>query len=120
MVDINFGTGAVKITPAHDHNDYDCGKRHGLSFVEMMDDDGNVTDVCPQFRVGWSCDTHVIIGYHLHCLESKGQLFTKCLTSVWSVWKGITCNSTHSGHEAVPREDSCAGGTKGEGSVSGH
>ena len=52
MVDRNFGTGAVKITPAHDHNDYDCGKRHGLPFVDMMDDEGNITDVCPQFKVG--------------------------------------------------------------------
>lgn len=54
MVDMEFGTGAVKITPAHDHNDYDCGKRHDLPFIEMMDDEGNVTDVCPQFKV-YSC-----------------------------------------------------------------
>ncbi len=52
MVEMGFGTGAVKITPAHDHNDYQCGKRHNLPFVEMMDDDGNITDVCPQFKVG--------------------------------------------------------------------
>lgn len=52
MVDRNFGTGAVKITPAHDHNDYDCGQRHGLPLVDMMDDEGNITDVCPQFKVG--------------------------------------------------------------------
>ena len=51
MVDVAFGTGAVKITPAHDHNDYDCGVRHGLPFVEMMDDNGVITDVCPQFQV---------------------------------------------------------------------
>lgn len=30
LVDMNYGTGAVKITPAHDHNDYACGKRNGL------------------------------------------------------------------------------------------
>ena len=52
MVDRTFGTGAVKITPAHDHNDYDCGQRHGLPLVHMMDDEGNITDVCPQFKVG--------------------------------------------------------------------
>ncbi len=50
MVDIGFGTGAVKITPAHDHNDYDCGKRHSLPFVQMIDDEGNIT-VCDQFKV---------------------------------------------------------------------
>lgn len=51
MVDMAFGTGAVKITPAHDHNDYDCGTRHNLPFVEMMDDNGVITDVCPRFQV---------------------------------------------------------------------
>ncbi len=50
MVDMEFGTGAVKITPAHDHNDYECGKRHSLPFVEMIDDKGNIT-VSEQFKV---------------------------------------------------------------------
>ena len=36
-VDMNFGTGAVKVTPAHDFADYDLGKRHRLPFVEVMD-----------------------------------------------------------------------------------
>ena len=52
FVDINFGTGAVKITPAHDHNDYECGKRHKLPFIEMINDEGNIIDVCSQFKVG--------------------------------------------------------------------
>merc|ERR1719419_1911500 len=30
LVDMSFGTGVVKITPAHDHNDFECGKRHHL------------------------------------------------------------------------------------------
>ena len=51
MVEMEFGTGAVKITPAHDHNDYACGKRHDLPFIDMMNDDGNITDVAPQFKV---------------------------------------------------------------------
>ena len=51
FVDITFGTGAVKVTPAHDHNDYEVGKRHKLPFVEIMDDVGCITDVCPQFKV---------------------------------------------------------------------
>ena len=49
---MDFGTGAVKITPAHDHNDYECGKRNGLEFVEMINDEGFITNVCPQFKVG--------------------------------------------------------------------
>lgn len=46
MVDMNFGTGAVKITPAHDHNDYECGKRHSLPLVTIIDDNGNMTEAC--------------------------------------------------------------------------
>lgn len=37
---MEFGTGAVKITPAHDQNDYEVGKRHGLEFINIMNDDG--------------------------------------------------------------------------------
>eukprot|EP00794_Sanderia_malayensis_P015714 gene15714-17299_t len=44
-VDPEFGTGAVKITPAHDHNDFEIGKRHDLSFIQMMDEGGLVKDV---------------------------------------------------------------------------
>ncbi|CAB4067286.1 VARS [Lepeophtheirus salmonis] len=38
----DFGTGAVKITPAHDPNDYDCGKRNKLAFITIFNDDGMV------------------------------------------------------------------------------
>lgn len=37
---MEFGTGAVKITPAHDQNDYEVGKRHNLEFINIMNDDG--------------------------------------------------------------------------------
>ncbi|KAF9050760.1 valine-tRNA ligase [Hymenopellis radicata] len=40
MVDMEFGTGAVKITPAHDPNDYEVGMRHKLEFINIMNDDG--------------------------------------------------------------------------------
>lgn len=36
LVDMNFGTGAVKITPAHDPNDFECGKRHNLEFIKWV------------------------------------------------------------------------------------
>jgi valyl-tRNA synthetase len=39
-VDMTFGTGAVKITPAHDPNDYEVGVRHGLEFINILNDDG--------------------------------------------------------------------------------
>ena len=49
FVEKDFGTGAVKITPAHDPNDYDCGKRNKLQFITIFTDDGNVTSNCGQF-----------------------------------------------------------------------
>ncbi|XP_067129943.1 valine--tRNA ligase [Centruroides vittatus] len=49
FVDPNFGTGAVKITPAHDHNDYEVGKRHNLPFINILDDGGIITNNCGQF-----------------------------------------------------------------------
>jgi valyl-tRNA synthetase len=42
LVDMKFGTGAVKVTPAHDPNDFECGKRNGLQFIKMLDEDGRV------------------------------------------------------------------------------
>ncbi|KAI1795245.1 tRNA synthetases class I-domain-containing protein [Ganoderma leucocontextum] len=43
-VDMAFGTGAVKITPAHDQNDYEVGQRHGLEFINVMNDDGTFNE----------------------------------------------------------------------------
>ncbi|XP_068633756.1 valine--tRNA ligase isoform X2 [Battus philenor] len=48
-VDMNFGTGAVKITPAHDPNDYEIGKRHNLPFITIFDDEGVMLDNCGPF-----------------------------------------------------------------------
>jgi len=48
-VDMTFGTGAVKITPAHDPNDYECGKRHSLPFLTIFTDDGLVSPGCGKF-----------------------------------------------------------------------
>lgn len=45
-VEMEFGTGAVKITPAHDQNDYNTGKRHNLEFVNILTDDGLLNDNC--------------------------------------------------------------------------
>ncbi len=42
-VDRAFGSGAVKVTPAHDPNDFEVGRRHGLEQVVVIDEDGNMT-----------------------------------------------------------------------------
>ncbi len=43
-VDIEFGTGALKITPAHDTNDYEIGQRHHLQIIDSLDDSGNLNE----------------------------------------------------------------------------
>ncbi|WP_106914872.1 valine--tRNA ligase [Chryseobacterium aurantiacum] len=43
-VDIEFGTGALKITPAHDINDYEIGQKHQLKMIDALDDDGNLNE----------------------------------------------------------------------------
>ncbi len=48
-VDMTYGTGAVKITPAHDPNDFDIGQRHHLETRQVIDYDGKMINVPPQF-----------------------------------------------------------------------
>jgi valyl-tRNA synthetase len=51
-----FGTGAVKITPAHDPNDFEVGQRHNLEPIQVIDFDGRMINVPPQFA-GLDVDT---------------------------------------------------------------
>jgi valyl-tRNA synthetase len=48
-VDPNFGTGAVKVTPAHDPNDFEIGQRAGLPMLTIMDDEGRIVDTGTEF-----------------------------------------------------------------------
>ncbi len=48
-VDAEYGTGAVKITPAHDPNDFEIGKRHNLGELQVIDFDGKMINVPPQY-----------------------------------------------------------------------
>lgn len=47
-VDMEFGTGMVKITPAHDPNDWEIGKRHDLETVNILNPDGTLNDAVPE------------------------------------------------------------------------
>ena len=47
-VDAEFGTGCVKITPAHDFNDYEMGKRHDLPMINILTDDAKMNDNAPE------------------------------------------------------------------------
>ena len=48
-VDIEFGTGVVKITPAHDPNDFEVGLRHNLEVINVLTDDAKITDDYPKY-----------------------------------------------------------------------
>ena len=47
-VDREFGTGCVKITPAHDFNDYEMGRRHELPLINILNDDAAINDNAPE------------------------------------------------------------------------
>ncbi|WOD08518.1 valine--tRNA ligase [Marinomonas sp. GJ51-6] len=47
-VDKEFGTGCVKITPAHDFNDYEVGKRHDMPLINILTDDAAINNVAPE------------------------------------------------------------------------
>ena len=49
-VDMEFGTGIVKVTPAHDPNDYEVGKRHNLEFITCFDEKGILNSECGEFE----------------------------------------------------------------------
>ncbi len=49
-VDTRFGTGALKVTPAHDPNDFSLGEKHGLERVKVIDEDGNMLSGAGQFQ----------------------------------------------------------------------
>lgn len=50
-VDMEFGTGALKVTPAHDINDYELGIKHNLETIDILNDDGTLSEAA-QFYVG--------------------------------------------------------------------
>ena len=48
-MDREFGTGALKITPGHDPNDYEIGRRLGLPIINIMHDDGTLNDAAGSY-----------------------------------------------------------------------
>ncbi|XP_046370269.2 valine--tRNA ligase-like [Haliotis rufescens] len=69
FVEREFGTGAVKITPAHDHNDYEVGVRHKLERLNIIDEKGNITGDCGQFTGMKRFDARIAV---LQALKDKG------------------------------------------------
>ncbi|EJD75424.1 valyl-tRNA synthetase [Loa loa] len=69
FVDMEFGTGVVKITPAHDHNDYEVGLRHNLAFITCFTDDGKMSEHCGEFKNMKRFDARDAV---LEALKKKG------------------------------------------------
>jgi len=69
LVDMTFGTGAVKVTPAHDPNDFACGRRHGLEEITIFTDDGQMAANTGQFAGMMRLDARVEV---LKALKEKG------------------------------------------------
>jgi valyl-tRNA synthetase len=71
-VDSEFGTGCVKITPAHDFNDFEIGKRHKLPFINILNFDGSLNENVPEKYQGLSViEARKLV---LHDLEEIEQL----------------------------------------------
>ena len=51
LVDMEFGTGAVKLTPAHDENDYEAGMRHNLEFINILNENGTLNENAGPWKV---------------------------------------------------------------------
>lgn len=68
LVDMNFGTGAVKITPAHDPNDYMCGKRNDLEFIIVLTGDGKIASNGGNFAGLMRYDARIAIEEELKSL----------------------------------------------------
>ncbi|MGA2091593.1 MAG: valine--tRNA ligase, partial [Endomicrobiales bacterium] len=72
-IDAAFGTGAVKVTPAHDPTDYEIGIRHNLEPIEVIDFHGKMTAAAGASYAG--LDRYAARKKILHDLESSGMLF---------------------------------------------
>lgn len=72
-VDPEFGTGAVKLTPAHDPNDFNLGKKHNLEFINILNDNGTMNSNTGSFEGQKRFDVRYTI---ITALEEKG-LFVK-------------------------------------------
>ncbi len=70
-VDMEFGTGALKVTPAHDVNDYEIGKRHDLEVVDVFNDDGTMS---PEATVYIGEDRFVVRKKFAKDLEAAGHI----------------------------------------------
>jgi valyl-tRNA synthetase len=68
LVDMTFGTGAVKVTPAHDYNDFKCGERNNLEKINIFTEDGKINENGGKFEGLMRFDCRVAIEKELTSL----------------------------------------------------
>ena len=90
FVEKDFGSGAVKITPAHDPNDYQAGLRHNLEIIEVFDDSSIMGDLVPEYKGMKSIDARKPI---VKKLEEIGAL-VKIEDYTHNVGKCYRCHNT--------------------------
>ncbi len=89
-VDIEFGTGCVKITPCHDPNDFEVGKRHGLEEILVLDDNAKVNENGGKYQ---GLDRYEARKQIVKDLEDAGYL-VKIKPHVHNVGKCYRCGTT--------------------------
>ncbi|MEK4948424.1 valine--tRNA ligase [Carnobacterium sp. FSL W8-0810] len=70
-VEMDFGTGVVKITPAHDPNDFEVGKRHDLPQINVMNDDGSMNELAGKYEAMDRFEARKAV---IKDLEAEGRL----------------------------------------------
>ena len=90
FVEKEFGTGCVKITPAHDMNDYQAGLRHNLEIIQVFDEDNKMGDLLPEVKGMDQVDARKVI---VEMLEKSGNL-VKIEDYTHNVAKCERCKST--------------------------
>ena len=90
FVEKEFGTGCVKVTPAHDFNDYESGLRHNLEMIEVFDEKGIMLDVAPKYKGMYILDARKEI---VKDLENLGVL-EKIEDYTHNVGKCYRCHNT--------------------------
>ncbi len=89
-VDKEFGTGCVKITPAHDPNDFEVGKRHNLEEINILNDDGTMNERCGKYAGMDRCEARKAM---IEDLKKEG-LLVKTVEHVHAVGTHDRCHTT--------------------------
>ena len=91
FVDMEFGTGMVKITPAHDPNDFECGKRHDLEAINLLNPDGTLNENVPEkYRGMMAEDARALVVEDLE----KGGYLVKVTDHAHDVGHCYRCHTT--------------------------